>query len=70
MAFVPKTVTITIRLETHKKLQSVGQMGQTFDDVISKLLETRVHLINKKRLELDSCQVANSRFPKDARRST
>lgn len=43
--FVPKTtnkvptVTITIRMETHRRLLSLGKMGSTFDDVITELLE-------------------------------
>jgi len=35
-------ITITIRCETHRQLQSIGKMGQTFDDVISELLKIGV----------------------------
>ena len=31
--------TITIKKETHQKLQSLGKKGQTFDDVVSELLQ-------------------------------
>ena len=39
---MPKTVTISIRSETHRQLQSLGNMSQTFDDVISELLKKGV----------------------------
>jgi len=39
MIFVRNTVTISIRSVTHRQLQSIGTMDQTFDDVISELLK-------------------------------
>jgi len=32
-----KTITISIRPETHQRLLSIGKMGQSFDEVISEL---------------------------------
>jgi len=34
-----KTITISIRPETHQRLLSIGKMGQSFDEVISELVE-------------------------------
>ena len=38
IVIMTKITTISISTETHQKLQALGKMGQTFDDVISELL--------------------------------
>lgn len=33
------TITISVKIETYQKLKSIGKMGQSFDEVISELVE-------------------------------
>lgn len=34
-----KTTTITISVENHKRLSDIGKKGESFDDIISRVLD-------------------------------
>jgi len=38
---VPKITTISVSMETHKKLINYGSKNQSFDKIVSELLEFR-----------------------------